>query len=78
MQKSAIHENPQPPTSVSLLYYIGLQQTTDSRLAEVDDEIQNILKTYNAVGLSIAILEKDQVIYSKDFGFRDYKIPDGT
>lgn len=37
----------------------------------LDTEIENLLKTYNAVGLSIAVVENSKTIYSKGFGFRD-------
>lgn len=46
-------------------------QKTDTRLNGLDTEIENLLKAYNAVGLSIAIVENNKTIYSKGFGFRD-------
>lgn len=46
-------------------------QKIDTRLSGLDTEIENLLKAYNAVGLSIAVVENDKTIYSKGFGFRD-------
>ncbi|MFY7734887.1 MAG: serine hydrolase [Bacteroidia bacterium] len=46
-------------------------QKTDTRLNGLDTEIENLLKAYNAVGLSIAVVENSKTIYSKGFGFRD-------
>ena len=38
-------------------------QKTDTRLNGLDTEIENLLKAYNAVGLSIAIVENNKTIY---------------
>ncbi|MBK7966112.1 MAG: beta-lactamase family protein [Bacteroidetes bacterium] len=46
-------------------------QKIDTRLSGLDTEIENLLKAYNAVGLSVAIVENNKTIYSKGFGFRD-------
>lgn len=46
-------------------------QKTDKRLIGLDAEIQNILKAYKAVGLSVAIIENNTTVYSKGFGYRD-------
>lgn len=48
-------------------------QKTDTRLIGLDTEIQNLLKAYNAIGLSVAIVESNKVIYSQGFGFRDFE-----
>ena len=56
---------------------LALAQAPIENLEGVDEEIQNILDDYKAVGLSIAIVKNDSIIYSKGFGFRDYdkKLP---
>ena len=38
-------------------------QKTDTRLNGLDTEIENLLKAYNAVGLSIAVVENSKTIY---------------
>jgi CubicO group peptidase (beta-lactamase class C family) len=46
-------------------------QTKDKRLTGLETEIDSLMKAYRLVGLSVAIVENDQVIYSKGFGYRD-------
>jgi CubicO group peptidase (beta-lactamase class C family) len=46
-------------------------QAVNSRLVGFDKEVQDILKAFNGVGASIAIVENNQVVYAKGFGFRD-------
>ncbi|WP_312923246.1 serine hydrolase [Empedobacter brevis] len=60
---------------VLLLFISSLSfgQKTDNRLNGLDKEIDNLLKVYNAVGLSVAIVEDNKTIYSQGFGFRDFE-----
>ncbi|MBX3254174.1 MAG: serine hydrolase [Chitinophagaceae bacterium] len=44
----------------------------DTRLAGLDTALSTLLKDWNAAGFAVAIVEKDKVIYSKGFGYRDY------
>ncbi|WP_417887570.1 serine hydrolase [Zunongwangia sp.] len=46
-------------------------QENENRLNGIDQEIETLLKSYNAVGLSIAIVENNKIIYSKGFGYRN-------
>ena len=46
-------------------------QTKDKRLTGLETEIDSLMKAYRLVGLSVAIVENDEVIYSKGFGYRD-------
>ncbi len=59
----------------SLLLFSGFAfaQKQDKRLLGIDDDINHLLKAYNCAGLSLAIVDNDRVIYSKGFGYRDYK-----
>lgn len=50
---------------------VALGQKVDGRLVGVENEIENLMKAYNAVGLSVAVVENNQIIYSKGFGYRD-------
>lgn len=50
---------------------LAFGQKTDARLNGLDTEIENLLKAYKAVGLSIAVVENNKTIYAKGFGFRD-------
>ncbi len=53
------------------------KSTSDKRLNGLDAELEKLLSAWYAPGFAIAIVEKDKVIYSKGFGFRDYdkKLP---
>ena len=46
-------------------------QKLDSRLKGIDKKIESIIKKYNAVGISVAVVENNQIVYSKGFGYRD-------
>lgn len=56
-----------------LVLYTGLlfSQKTDNRLNQLDSDIKNLMESFHTVGLSIAIVEKDTVIYNQSFGYRD-------
>lgn len=56
---------------------IAQKQKLDSRLSGLDAELEKVLGTWRAAGFSVAVVEKDKIIYSKGFGYRDYenKIP---
>lgn len=46
---------------------------TDKRLASLDTAFARILKTWNAAGFSVAVVEKNKVVYAKGFGYRNYE-----
>ena len=48
-------------------------QENDNRLDGIDQEIETLLTSYKAIGLSVAIVKNDKVIYSKGFGYRNLK-----
>lgn len=52
-------------------------QTTDKRLAGLDTFINRILKEWHAAGVTIAVVEKNKVLFAKGYGYKDYenKIP---
>lgn len=45
--------------------------TDDHRFVGLDQEIESLLKEYNAVGLSIAIIENNDIVLTKAYGYRD-------
>lgn len=53
------------------------QETTDIRLKGLDRELDSILADFNVAGFSVAVVDKNQTIYAKGFGYRDYdnKLP---
>jgi len=50
---------------------------TDKRLKGLEKELNDVLKATNTTGFSVAIVEKDKIVYSHGFGYSDYenKIP---
>ena len=52
-------------------------KTNDKRIAELEPQFEKVLKDWKAVGFAIAVVNRNKVIYSKGFGYRDYdkKIP---
>src|SRR6478735_7898111 len=49
------------------------QKKNDSRLQDIDKELQQVLDTWKAAGFAVAVIEKNNVIYAKGFGYRDYE-----
>ena len=46
-------------------------QQTPKELKGIEIEINLLMKKYKAVGVSVAVVKNDKVIYSKGFGYRD-------
>lgn len=49
------------------------QPPADPRLKGLDTLVKRILKDWNTPGVSIAVVEKNKVIYAGGFGYRDYE-----
>ncbi|MDV3508831.1 hypothetical protein CMU89_14950 [Elizabethkingia anophelis] len=56
-----------------LIFRVILYKGQMENLKGADQEIQKILDDYKGVGLSVAIVNKDKVIYTKGFGYRDFE-----
>ncbi|KAA3620978.1 MAG: serine hydrolase [Bacteroidetes bacterium] len=58
---------------VSLLF----GQKPEKRLAGLDEELQEVLETWQTPSFAVAVVEKDKVVYAKGFGYSDYenKVP---
>lgn len=48
-------------------------QTSDKRLTGLEKELNAVLNSWQGAGFAVAIVEKDKLIYSKGFGYRDYE-----
>lgn len=59
--------------SLFTFYHIPYSKAQDDRLKGLDQELEEVLKTWNAAGFAVAVVEKDQVIYTKGVGYRDYE-----
>jgi len=49
------------------------RQSTDKRLSGIEPALSKLLKDWHVAGFAVAVVEKDKVIYSKGFGYRDYE-----
>lgn len=49
------------------------QTPADKRLIGLDTALSKLLKDWHAAGFAVAVVEKDKIIYSKGFGYRDYE-----
>lgn len=52
-------------------------QKPDSRLKGIEKEFEKVLETFKVAGFAVAVVEKDKIIFSEGFGYRNYenKIP---
>ena len=46
---------------------------SDKRFSGLDTALEKLLKDWNAVGFAVAVVEKNKIVYSKGFGYRDYE-----
>ena len=59
-----------------VLFYLSIslvhaQKPTDKRLAGLDTLIARVLKDWKAPGVTVAVVEKNKVVYTGGFGYRD-------
>ena len=54
-----------------LITKLTFGQENENRLNGIDQEIETLLNSYKAVGLSISVVKNNQIVYSKGFGYRD-------
>jgi CubicO group peptidase (beta-lactamase class C family) len=80
LKYSTVGNNPKKMTRlifITLLHLFSIasifSQGTHDKLSGLDEEITILLNKYQAVGLSVAIVSQDSIIYSKGFGYRDLK-----
>lgn len=60
-----------------MIVFISAEAQTDRRLRGIEKELEDILEVTKAAGFAIAIVEKNEIVYARGFGYRDYenKIP---
>lgn len=63
--------------SIATLQAIGQNQKADKRFEGLDTVFARVLQDWHGAGFAVAVVEKDQIVYAKGFGFKDYenKIP---
>jgi CubicO group peptidase (beta-lactamase class C family) len=54
-------------------FTVTAQNPTDPRLKGLDTFVTRILKQWNVPGVTIAVVEKNKVVYAGGFGYRDYE-----
>ncbi|MFO7573742.1 MAG: serine hydrolase [Bacteroidales bacterium] len=47
------------------------RERADTRLNGLDAQLEALLKDWSIAGFAVAVVEKDKVVYSKGFGYRD-------
>lgn len=50
---------------------IAQKPTADKRFEGMNATLNQVLKDWNAAGFAVAVIEKNKIIYSKGFGYRD-------
>ena len=55
------------------IFFIVVQAQTDKRLKGIEKELESILETSKAAGFAVAIVEGDELVYAKGFGYSDYE-----
>lgn len=64
--------------TITLSLLIGFSAfAQDKRLKNIDKDLNALLKSTEAPGYAVAVVENDKIIYAQGFGYRDYenKIP---
>jgi CubicO group peptidase (beta-lactamase class C family) len=56
----------------SITTAFGQKKSLD-RFAGLDTELNKLLETWHAAGFAVAVVEKNKIVYSKGFGYRDYE-----
>jgi len=55
------------------LTFAQKKNSIEVRLEGVEKELNKVLKTWDAAGFAVAVIEKNRVVYAKGFGYRDYE-----
>jgi len=50
-----------------------IAQNIDKQLKGIDQELEKVLETWNASGFAVAVVKKNEIVYAKGFGYRDYE-----
>lgn len=56
-----------------LLYFLctSVSAQNDKRIAALEPQLEKLLKDWKAAGFAVAVVDKNKLIYSKGFGYRD-------
>lgn len=55
----------------------GTEIDVDAKLGYIDEYMEKVLKDWNAPGVAVGIVQGDELVFAKGYGFRDYgkKLP---
>lgn len=56
---------------ISLLMLLFLGQSVQAQSQTIEEELQSIMKQYKGVGLGVAVVKDNQLIYTHSFGWKD-------
>ena len=59
------------PVLFLIVLFTHFIQAQDKRLAGIDTAIQRILTEFNAVGVTVAVVEKNNVLLAQGYGYKD-------
>jgi CubicO group peptidase (beta-lactamase class C family) len=57
--------------SISISF--GQKKSSVDQFSGINAELEKVLDTWKVAGFAVAVVEKDKIIYSKGFGYRDYE-----
>jgi CubicO group peptidase (beta-lactamase class C family) len=62
---------------ISISTAFGQKKSASDPYAGLDAELNKLLEIWDVAGFAVAVVEKDKIVYSKGFGYRDYenKVP---
>jgi CubicO group peptidase (beta-lactamase class C family) len=52
-------------------FHASFAQTNDKRIVALEPQLEKLLTDWKAAGFAVAVVDKDKIIYSKGFGYRD-------
>ncbi len=62
-------------TFLSFIFYAfsSFSQTNDQRIVALEPQLNKLLTDWKAAGFSVAVVQKNKLIYANGFGYRDYE-----
>lgn len=52
---------------------IVFSQANDKRISSLEPQLEKLLKEWKIAGFAVAVVNKNKIIYTKGFGYRDYE-----
>ena len=60
------------PSVLIVFVATAFGQVNDKRIAALESQFEKVLKDWKCAGFAVAVVDKNKIIYSKGFGYRDY------